>query len=126
MYGLEPITLIPEGAYTSTQTSQTFTNPGHQGIQMHLKVTVASGTGGLRPQVRVHSPDGNAVVISPIPLRVTTTGDFIYLHHPAAADASTFLRVCSKIPLAAGRFSVTVNHADGSSYTYSLTGWLLP
>ena len=90
-----------------------------------LDVTVASGTGGLIPQFRFLNPfTGGQKIVSSIPVPVTTTGTFIYVLYPGADWMDSSVQYVQALPLSA-QWSVVVTHRDGSSYTYSLTAWLI-
>lgn len=89
-------------------------------VRLYLNVTVASGTGGLQPQVRAYDPvSGNAVAISTGGTAVTATGTYIYELGLAEATPVGNVKECLSRPLPE-YWDVNVVAGDGSSYTYSL------
>jgi hypothetical protein len=50
------VAVLPSAARTATNNSAPFTQTGYRGIRIWLKVTVASGTGGLKVLLRQLNP----------------------------------------------------------------------
>lgn len=120
-----PIILLSSDTRTASVTTPSQTNGAHRGVILLLNVTAASGTGGLIPQIRFNDLTGGSKIIWSIPLPVTTTGTFIYVHYPGVNIANVgSARYVVSLPLSQ-LWSVTVTHDDSSSYTYSLTAYLI-
>jgi hypothetical protein len=97
-----------------------------QNLTLTLNVTVASGTGGLTPVVQWQDPTyTGAFQPAPITLltcpTVTSTGTYTYTIGPGASLAPTGGTAVLDSTLPQAGVTVTVNHGDASSYTYSLT-----
>ena len=120
-----PLTLLTSAARTANTSTATQTNPSNRGVILILNVTAASGTGGLQPQIRFLDLVGGSKIVWGIPLAVTATGTYVYVHYPGANTAqSASVHYAVSMPLSQF-WSVTVTHKDSSSYTYSLTAYLL-
>lgn len=116
--------LLPSASRTAITDTRREGSNGISSIRLFLDVTVASGTGGLIPQLRAHDPQTNAArLIWSIPIPVKATGTYIYEMSPGANDSGrdNQFTVKGTCPLS---FSVTVTPDDASAYTYSLTAEL--
>lgn len=125
VYGNVESTLLASAARTSTTGTSNQTNRGALGVHIILRVTVASGTGGLSVLIYGIDPvSGVAYQLNAAPTAVTTTGIFCYEIHPGAVTAGVAVpqRTSGRLPRS---FTVTVSHGDASSYTYSLGQCLL-
>lgn len=121
-----PVNLLASAARTTNTSTSVQSNIAHTGVILILDVTVASGTGGLIPQIRFHDPITAGTKIAwNIPMPVKATGTYIYMHYPGAnyAQCGAAQYVVSA-PLSQ-RWSVTVTVDDASSYTYSLSAYLM-
>jgi hypothetical protein len=119
------VILAPSAARTATFVTPDFTNPGYRGLYVALVVSAASGTGGLTVRFQGKDPaSGGYQNLNAAPTAVIATGTTQYVIYPgAAAFAAVTQAVVQALPRT-WRFSV--NAGDGSSYTYSVGGWLLP
>lgn len=119
-----PWPLLPSAARTATTDTPVQDNPVNPGAYFLLRVTVASGTGGLR--LRVMLTIGGVAVkeLNVAPPAITTTGDFLYLFKPSALGGAANLEQICGMPLP-DKFIVRIEHLDGSSYTYQLDEVLL-
>jgi hypothetical protein len=118
-------TLLASAARTATTTSANQTNHNARGVLVTLNVTVA-GTGGLTVRVWALDPisgsqialDGNA------PAAITATGRYAFMLYPGIVEAtktgSGFIQQTRSIAVPRTWFA-QVAHADGSSWTYSLS-----
>lgn len=119
--------LAPSATRTSSYASPALEAKSEPGILVILNVTAASGTGGLSLRINAREPDYAAGTTAPwtVPLNnaptpVTTTGSYSYTLYPwSAAGASSTSFYLPRT------FSIHVEHADSSSYTYSLGYQLL-
>jgi len=114
------IGLLASAARTASTASIKHENRFATVLRLYLNVTVASGTGGLQPQIRGYDPiSGNAVALSTGGTAITATGTFVYEMGLAEATAVGNVKECLSRPLPI-IWDVNVVHGDGSSYTYSL------
>lgn len=126
-----PVTLLPAGTTrTSTYRSEALNAQSEHGILVFLNVTAASGTGGLTLRINGQSglPDG---IDGNTPLNaalapITSTGMYSYAMYPwgvlPARDYAVTQTTTFYLP---HPFTIHVQHADASSYTYSLGYTLL-
>lgn len=121
-----PLNLLDSAARTSNTSSGVQANPEHRGVILLLDVTAASGTGGLIPQIRFHDPiTAASKIVWGIPQPILATGTYVYVHYPGVSlSHSNAVQYVVPLPLAAF-WSVIVTHGDGSSYTYSLSAYLI-
>lgn len=118
---------IPSAARTTliTDTVPDENIADARGIVVYLVVTAASGTGGLTLQVKGIPPFGGVgVLLHAAPTAVIATGTTsltIYpgLPAPGSAGANTANAVLPP------RISIGVGVGDASSYTYSVSAYLL-
>lgn len=130
-----PQVILAESATrTATYRSPMLQSRTDAGILVYLHVTAASGTGGLSVRINAREPDYSAGAGTPwetplntAPTAVTTIGDYLYLLYPATETVpswnGTAQTTRSYLPQ---HFSITVQHADASDYTYSVGYQLLP
>lgn len=111
-------TLLASAARTIQTDSSVITNYNGRGILVSLRVTAASGTGGLQVTILGRDPvDFGAYQINTTPTAVTTVSTFTYMIYPAASGGG--LTQVTAVPLPRSWFArVLVGNA--SSYTYSL------
>jgi len=120
-----PVPLLASAARTAGIDTAVQPSYGAVGVMIILRVTAASGTGGLIPQFRLYDPISGAVrILWRIPKPVKTTGEFVYYHHPAADYRNTSLQYACPMHMPAN-WSVQMAVDDASSYTYSLSAILL-
>ena len=113
--------LLPSAARTATTACAQQTDRTQQVVRLYLNVTVASGTGGLQPQIRGYDRiSGGAVALTTGGAAVTATGLYVYemTYTPNAAAGNVKESVGRFLPVL---WDVNVVHGDGSSYTYSLS-----
>lgn len=92
-------------------------------VRLYLNVTVASGSGGLRPVLRGYDKASGATVeLTTGGTGITTTGLFCYEISGASLPSTAFGNVkevaCRSIPF---QWDALVKHLDGSTYNYSLS-----
>jgi hypothetical protein len=124
--GLIESTLLTSGTRNATTGTSTQVNRGCTGVMIILRVSVASGTGGLGVWIFGIDPtSGVAFQINAVPTYVTTTGIFVYEVCPGTSGTSPTVmqRTAGRLPRG---FTVTIVHNDSSNYTYSLGQVLLP
>jgi hypothetical protein len=118
------------GSRTTTQNSAEFQNPDCSGLLLCMNVTGASGTGGLQPVLYSRdSTGGNSFQMNASPTAVTTTLYKAYLWHPTitvAYNTAAGVVIQAATVLVSKYFLVSIVHGDASSYTYSVTGFLIP
>ena len=125
--------VLASAARTASTASGTLTNRNSRGVLVFLKVTAASGTGGLRLFVTALDVDnGETYKLNATPsTAITATGRYGLMVYPGCGSApasnatSAFVQATSGLALPR-RFNVTVEHLDSSSYTYSASICLLP
>jgi hypothetical protein len=112
-------TLLASAARTSSATSGVQTNYNASGIQVVLKVTVASGVGGLVLNILGYTISGVTYKINADPTAVTAIGTYVYEIYPGlgAAAGQITQRSNGVLPL---KYYVYVNTVDASSYTYQI------
>lgn len=120
------LTLLASAARTATTNTADQSSGGARGVLLVLDVTVASGTGGLVVRIQVKDPaSGKYQSINAAPTAIIAVGTTAYLLYPAAsAGSGNYGQVGAGALPRTWRVSVT--HADGSSYTYSLGAGLIP
>lgn len=122
-------TVLASAARTATNVSADFTNLDSRGIMLFENITVASGTGGIAPEVHGKDPvSGTYVALNSGFTAKTATGLWVYLFYPDITNGGGLLsgmtQICN-IPLPK-TFRFRVTHGDASSYTYSLGYCLIP
>ena len=118
--------LLASGARTASTATAKFTDRWAKIVRLYLNVTVASGTGGLQPQVRGYDAiSGNAVALTTGGAAITATGTFVYEMGLAEGTAAGNVKECVLRPLPEV-WDVNVVHGDGSSYTYSISAEVIP
>lgn len=118
---------LASAARTATATSALQTNRNARGIVYFLKVTAASGTGGLSARLYTAVPVNGATSTPYLttPVNVTATGTYLYFVYPGIGTTSLTGTVLNPtitvFSLAVPRsllFDVVAG--DSSSYTYEL------
>lgn len=112
---------LASAARTAFTSTANIDGTGWKGCHWWLNITAASGTGGLTVQIATLDPINGAVIggyifHTALTTAVLATG-FIY---PGAKSAVGNNQVASESLVVPPTFRLSVNHADGSSYTYSL------
>lgn len=118
--------ILESALRTATQTVAGFKPIGKRGLQLILRVSAASGTGGLTVKIRATDLiSGEAVELLADAAPIIATGTFAFVLHPdrGAAAHGVRIAVAGQIPR---DWDVQVVHGDASSYTYSVSGELLP
>lgn len=112
-------TLLASAARTTHGVSASQVNHNARGVLLFLRVTAASGTGGLVTRVQVISPvTGDLHNINLAPAAITTAGLFTYLVYPGATETGGLTQVTPSVLPRRWRAAATA--ADATSYTYSL------
>ena len=126
----DPVTLLQNVTRTTSYRSDTLTAKTEMGILVVLTVTAASGTGGLTVRINaqeqpIHAGT-NAPWFTPLnnaPTAVTSTGSYTYSIYPFGSLAGSITQpTAGFLPR---DFSISVDHGNASSYTYSLGYHLL-
>ena len=120
-------TALASAARTSTTISSTITNHDSVGILVFLRITVASGTGGLRPFLLCRHPTSGGLQNAHSNLTTRTTATiFLYTFHPAITSLAWNVNHDGAAVVVPRQFAIQVEHLDASSYTYSVDYCLLP
>jgi hypothetical protein len=119
-----PLSPFASAARTATPTPFAFTNNGNaNGVVLALNVTAASGTGGLTVHLQFLDPNTNAVTdLFVAPRAVTAPGLYTYTFGPTVGF-NNLIDFGGWLPI--GHLQVQVVHGDASSYTYSVSGFML-
>lgn len=122
----DPVTLLKDVTRTTSYRSETLLAKTEMGILVVLTVTAASGTGGLTVRINAQEQPIHAGTSAPwftplnrAPTAVTSTGTYSYSIYPFGANNGGNLTQATAGFLPRD-FSVSVDHGDSSSYTYSL------
>ena len=116
-------TLLASAARTATTDSPVQMNQNARGVVLFLRVTAASGSGGLVARIVGFDPTtGQSVILHPDPTAITAVGVYGYELSPGAAGGTAGpgrvnQRTAGNLPHS---WMAQVFHGDGSSYTYSL------
>lgn len=117
-------TLLASAARTATTSSPNQINYNSRGVLVYLRISVASGSGGLTVTIRSNDPVENQIVqLSNSPTAITAVGAYAFELYPGASgtagsgNGSVVQRTAAALPRI---WYVTVTHGDGTSYTYSL------
>jgi hypothetical protein len=117
-------TLLASAARTVTTVSSNLVNYNAKGILIILRISVASGTGGLIPKIRMIDPvSGLTVQLNANVTAITAAGTYGIELYPGASTALTVAdgwviqRTSGDLPRT---YQVQIAHGDGSSYTYSV------
>ena len=120
----QEILLLPSATRTATTVSDNIVNTQYRGILVFLRVTVASGTGGLTLRFSYRDPaTGTLFNMNNAPTAVVAVGLTMLAVYPAISGTATTQANNMILPR---NFSITVTHGDASSYTYSVWGCWLP
>jgi hypothetical protein len=113
-------TLLASAARTASVSSPIMENHNARGVALVLNVTVASGTGGLTVYIVAReTATVTTFVLNATPTAVTAVSKSIYMLYPGIAAGVGEVTQATSSVLPRGWYAL-VNHADGSSYTYSL------
>lgn len=115
-------TLLASAARTAVTNSPDMVNHNARALIVYLKVTAASGTGGLTVLIRGRDPINNfSFTLHANPTAVTAIGSYAYIVGLGAGGAvggEVKMNVATPIPRS---WRVTVSPGDASSYTYELS-----
>lgn len=118
--GTEEGTALDVLARTATTDSADLTNTGRRNLILFLRVTAASGTGGLQVQAQAKDPlSGGYAAINSVPSAVIATGTYLYMFGPGCTNLNNGAAQISS-GLIPRTWRVHVIHGDASSYTYSV------
>lgn len=117
--GTTGLTLLASAARTATVSSADQTNYNGRGVHVIIDVT-AVGTGGLTVRVQEKMPTTKYVDLLVDTAAITAVGTYMFEVYPGAATTPNdgVRRAASRA--VARTWRVTVTHADGSSWTYSV------
>ena len=119
-------TLLVSAERTTTTGTPIQTNYNHKGVLIAFEITAASGTGGLSLRFGTPVPQSGDYpwwLCADSPAK-TTTGTWFYLIYPGDTVAGGNIEQVKKIVLPR-KWGINVNHADSSSYTYSLGYYMI-
>jgi hypothetical protein len=117
--------LLTSAARTATTASAAQGDRYAKGVRLYLNVTVASGTGGLQPQIDGYDRvSGTYVALSTGGTAIVATGLYVYEFYPTAPAAAGNVKEAQSKQLP-GQWQANVIHGDTSSYTYSLSADVL-
>ena len=112
--------LLASAARVATTIAPNQINHNAKGVMVFLRVTAASGTGGLQINIAAIDPiTGLAFDLHNFPTAITTISSNTYVLYPGATNTGASLRAAYATPLPRN-WRISVIHGDGSSYTYSL------
>jgi hypothetical protein len=112
-------------ARTATTVSPQMRNRRHNGVQIALAVSVASGTGGLTLHVRGYdSTSGAAYDLLVDGAAIIATGEYVFVVQTSVGAAGAGIRATANRPLPK-LWDIQIVHGDASSYTYSVNAVLL-
>jgi hypothetical protein len=118
--------LLASAARTASTATIKFTDRDARIVRLYLNVTVATGTGGLQPQIRGYDAiSGNAVALTTGGSAIVGTGTYVYEMGLAEGTAAGNVKECVLRPLPT-IWDVNVVAGDSSSYTYSLSAEIIP
>lgn len=113
-------TLLASAARTATTNTSNQTNYNAKGIMLFLNITVASGTGGVKPRIFPIDPvsgvSGNQ--LNADPAFITANGLYVFELYPGVSSGGGLQQVQSGV--LPRNFLVSIVHGDSTSYTYSL------
>jgi hypothetical protein len=113
-------TILASAARTATTTSPVQTNHNAKGVMVFLRVSIASGTGGLQLKIQGRDPVTNVGLdLNILPTSITAAGWYIFEIYPGVNGTSTYVTQVTSGILPRS-WQVLVTHIDGSSYTYSV------
>ena len=114
-------TLLTSAVRTTSTNSPAQTNYNARGVVIVLDVTAASGTGGLTVQIKAPDPvtTTGSNQLHNNPTAVTATGQTLYALYPGASTTGGVVANAFSMVLPRSWF-LTVNHGDGSGYTYDV------
>jgi hypothetical protein len=118
-------TLLASAARTATTSSANQTNYNARGVIVTLRISAASGTGGLSWKLYGVDPvSGATYQITPnIAAPITAAGTYAFEVYPGSTTTGStnpswmYQRTSAALPRT---WQLQVVHADGSSYTYSV------
>lgn len=112
-------TLLASAERTVETTSADQVTPYSSGVAIFLNVSSVTATPGLTLNVEMKdSVSGNYKIIWTAGAAVTTTGQYVYILHPAAKDGNATEVDGIPIPKT-WRLKVTVADADSATYSVS-------
>ncbi|MDP4170140.1 MAG: hypothetical protein Q8906_05975 [Bacillota bacterium] len=112
-------TLLASSARTTATISPTIINHNCKGVIIWLKVTSASGTGGLIVRIGGFDNSGQNYWLNASPTPITASGYKAYILYPGASTAGADVAQATSNPLPR-TWNVTVQVGDSSSYTYEV------
>lgn len=113
-------TLLASAARTAGVVTANVTNHNACGVHVALRVTVASGTGGLQVLIQGYDAlSATAYTLNAFPTAITATGIYTYELYPGigAVTGSVVQRTSATLPRT---WLCQMLAGDASSYTYSL------
>lgn len=118
---------LASAARTATTNSTDITNTGFSAIILYLKVTAASGTGGLKIAIQNKSAAGDYYTMDSLTMTaVTAVGNVAYVYGIYSQATGGYSVQNTQQIVLGSTFRIQVQHADGSSYTYQLDYDLIP
>ena len=120
--------LVTSAARTSTNQSAGVSNTtGAIGVIVYMRITAASGTGGVRFEMQAQDPIGGSVWDNwPGGISNTTaTGNYVLVVYPAALTVGSTMVKSAQAMVLPNTWRLNVIHGDASSYTYAISYQLL-
>ena len=110
---------LPLLARTANTASEQYRDDFSDSGIVYFNISAASGTGGVKVQIRGYDGDNNAVVFFESAVFIAT-GVRTYVFGQGSWTAALGITAIAQVPLPQ-IFDVNVVVADASSYTYSVT-----
>jgi hypothetical protein len=119
-------TLLASAARTAqTDTADQTNHSARSLLLLFLRVTAASGTGGLQVVVRGKAPEGSYYALNNTPAAVTAVGAYLYVVSVGAPGATGAVTQATGGLMVPRSWAVRVLVGDASNYTYQLDYALL-
>lgn len=119
--------LLTSAARTATNQSASVTNStGAIGVILYLRITAASGTGGVSMNMQFQDPIGNTWDNWPgTTAAATANGNYVMIIYPASLTIGSTAVKTAQAMLLPNTWRVNFIHGDASSYTYACSYSLL-
>lgn len=119
--------LVPPGTRTTTYQAPTFLSiPGcFKAMQIFSDITAASGTGGIAPELSLSDPLSGATYLSAI-IGTSKTAASLYSYQYGPSQGLNVANGGVQINYLPSRIIPRAIAADSTSYTYSISGTLIP
>lgn len=112
-------TLLASAARTATTVSAAQTNYNARGVLLFVYVTGA-GTGSITPKIEALNPLGTGTFYVASYNAITTTGSYVYVLYPGANATAPAATSGTASAVLSRSWDLVMQHADSSSWTYSV------